>query len=696
MEGKILIICFTILLCISQINFAQERGVGNRAVSNLPPKEKRWALLIGVSQYEDGNITSLPGANNDAKALRDALRDYAGFDEKQIIMLTTDEPKDRQPTKNNILRYLGNLNGMIPKDGLLIVAFSGHGLERQKRPFLLASDTPYNDNIRVLERTALNVSNDFKELIRDTGVGQVIILLDACRNDPSSGRSSSDNLLSEAYKNGFSFDVKNKEILAFATLYATSLGERAYEYTSQNKGYFTWAFIEGLKGAAANQKGEVTLGNLVKFIEKQVPKQVKIDLGSNKLQRPFSVIEGYKSDELVIGISNYRESLSTASIPPTANEAIFWQTIEKSNQTKDFYIYLDKCLNGEFNGTYKTIAENNIGRLKKEATNAWSKFSGIARNLIKYAWIEPFSEEMAEVELDGKWGFVDKTGREIIPPKYDSVGPFSEGLAVVRMGTSTNSKAGFVDKTGREVIPLKYESAGDFSEGLALTKVNGKQVFIDKSERQIISLNYENMDSFSEGLAPAKSNGKWGFIDKSGSQIIAFKYDLVESFSENLALVTLGGKKGFIDKTGKEIIPIKYNDAESFAEGLAIVEINNKKGAIDKTGKEIIQLRFSELGKFSEDLAAAQLDDKWGFIDKTGKEIIPFQFEEAGKFEEGIAPIGMGDNLGFINKMGKIIISAKYDDQIWSRNIWKEGYVPVKLDGKQGFVDIYGNEYFDF
>lgn len=303
MKSKVFILCFTILLIFGQIVFGQEKGVGNRTVSKLPAKEKRWALIIGVSRYEDGNITPLPGANNDARALRDALRDYAGFDEKQIITLTTDETKDRQPTQNNILRYLGNLKGTVPKDGLLLVAFSGHGIERNNRAFLLASDTPYNDNVKVLERTALSVTEDFKELIRDTGVGQVVILLDACRNDPSSGRSSSDNALTEAYKNGFSFDVRNREVEAFATLYATSIGERAYEYTRENKGYFTLAFIEALKGGAANEKGEVTLGGLIRYVEKYVPQQVKIDLGSNKLQRPFSIIEGYKADELVLGIS---------------------------------------------------------------------------------------------------------------------------------------------------------------------------------------------------------------------------------------------------------------------------------------------------------------------------------------------------------------------------------------------------------
>jgi hypothetical protein len=38
---------------------------------------------------------------------------------------------------------------------------------------------------------------------------------------------------------------------------------------------------------------------------------------------------------------------------------------------------------------------------------------------------------MAAVEFNNKWGFIDKTGKELIPFKYDDCLNFSEGLAGV-------------------------------------------------------------------------------------------------------------------------------------------------------------------------------------------------------------------------------------------------------------------------
>jgi hypothetical protein len=68
----------------------------------------------------------------------------------------------------------------------------------------------------------------------------------------------------------------------------------------------------------------------------------------------------------------------------------------------------------------------------------------------------------------------------VIPPQYDAdfyVIEFSEGLAPVQVG----GKFGFIDKTGKMVIPPKYDDAFSFSEGLALVKIGDKFRYIDKT-----------------------------------------------------------------------------------------------------------------------------------------------------------------------------------------------------------------------
>ncbi len=271
------------------------------AVKTLPGAAKRYALIIGVDKYADTQISTLNGASNDSRSLAQALAAYGGFPANQVILLNSNQPGERQPTRGNILRRLSNLATVVPKDGLLLFAFAGHGIERDGQAYLLPSDAQVNGDVKLLEETAINV-NQVKMWIKQTEVRQVLMILDACRNEPDmrGARGDADNPLTPAYTRAFDFDRRNHEVEAFATLYATAIGHRAYEYREKKQGYFTFALVEAMKGAANNFRGEVTLGSLIEYIQNSVPQRVALDLGKGKVQKPFAVVEGYKADELVI------------------------------------------------------------------------------------------------------------------------------------------------------------------------------------------------------------------------------------------------------------------------------------------------------------------------------------------------------------------------------------------------------------
>lgn len=292
------------------------RGIkiqSTESIKTLPAKSLRYALVIGVDQYADTQITTLGGASNDAKTLANALIRYAGFPPEQVTLLASDQPFERLPTRGNILRRLSNMAAVVPPEGLLLISFAGHGIERGGQAFLLPSDSQVSNDVDLLEQTAINVAQ-VKDRIKKIGVKQVLMILDACRNDPV-GRANADNPLTTAYTRGFNFDLQNREVQAFATLYATEVGHRAYEYKEKKQGYFTWALVEALKGGAANEKGEVTLATLVKYLQERVPKRVLQDLGPGKDQKPFAVIEGYRADELIISAPDAKASASQPYVP---------------------------------------------------------------------------------------------------------------------------------------------------------------------------------------------------------------------------------------------------------------------------------------------------------------------------------------------------------------------------------------------
>ena len=65
----------------------------------------------------------------------------------------------------------------------------------------------------------------------------------------------------------------------------------------------------------------------------------------------------------------------------------------------------------------------------------------------------------------GKWGFKNKDGKVVVEPKYWLVYyKFDEGMCPV---VNEEKKVGFIDETGKLVIPCKYMHALNFKDGLA-------------------------------------------------------------------------------------------------------------------------------------------------------------------------------------------------------------------------------------
>lgn len=258
------------------------------------------------------------------------------------------------------------------------------------------------------------------------------------------------------------------------------------------------------------------------------------------------------------------------------------------------------------------------------------------------------------------------------------IGYFNEGLAQLWVYGTGGTKTGYIDKTGKVVIPAEYGTTGKFSEGLASVEKDGKFGFIDKTGKAVIPFQYpwteygRPLDEFHEGLAAVLKDGSFGYIDKTGAEVIPFRFDYGLSFSEGLAAVKKDGKWGFIDKTGAEIIPFQYGNASSFSEGLAAVEKDGVWGFIDKTGAEVIPFQYDDVFSFSEGLAAMQEDGKWGYIDKAGKLVIPCKYEGgATPFSGGFAVVydfynderssnpQMRPMAGIIDKTGKEVVPPK-------------------------------------
>jgi hypothetical protein len=75
------------------------------------------------------------------------------------------------------------------------------------------------------------------------------------------------------------------------------------------------------------------------------------------------------------------------------------------------------------------------------------------------------------------WGFIDKTGKEVIHPQYVAVHyNFVEGLAVVDMyDEHMDTMTGYIDKNGNEAVKFNLDFSGTpFNNGQAVVADGGQ------------------------------------------------------------------------------------------------------------------------------------------------------------------------------------------------------------------------------
>ena len=318
-------------------------------------------------------------------------------------------------------------------------------------------------------------------------------------------------------------------------------------------------------------------------------------------------------------------------------------------------------------------------------------------------------------------GFIDKTGKLVIGfdrlPAEAQIGTFSDGFASICFADKPPSiysmHCGYIDQTGRIVIPPRFVLSTQFSEGLAWVRTETFVGFINHLGHLAFELPESFSWGFREGLAAVVTRTGSGFIDTTGRFISTKRYDQVESFSDGLAAVAEGrwqeARYGFIDKTGEVVIPLRFvprhdqlgsMSLSRFTEGLAPVMFGNLYGYINHKGDTVIQPAFRNAGLFSEGLASVTTaDGQKGYIDKAGLFIIKLTSGTGGTFKEGLATwavqVDGRTKLGYIDRTGKTIVEPKFDAAFDFVDGIGEVYFSDKITSASGPVTRTGHGYID-
>ena len=96
-------------------------------------------------------------------------------------------------------------------------------------------------------------------------------------------------------------------------------------------------------------------------------------------------------------------------------------------------------------------------------------------------------------DKDGRWGLIDRNGKEVLPFEYGYVYGFEDQVTPVER----QGKMGVVDISGKEVIPFNYDIVSCPYEGTVYWVCNGKKwQLIDKTGNMLTPLRYDEVFAF--------------------------------------------------------------------------------------------------------------------------------------------------------------------------------------------------------
>ena len=276
------------------------------------------------------------------------------------------------------------------------------------------------------------------------------------------------------------------------------------------------------------------------------------------------------------------------------------------------------------------------------------------------------SGRLLKFSVDKKWGLINKSGKVLLPATYDELNYLYPGLLKSSVISGYKKQYGLVDTTGKVLLAADYGS---------------------------IDLDYENKKLIHLAIA---SDGfeKRGTMNIDGKMLLKPIYDEIFDLKNGLIRVKLNGKYGLITKNEKFVIkPIYDGLYVQLTSHIAIVEQVRKKGVVDLNGNKMIALVYDQLYP-AKDNYIFKNDGKWGIMNQREKVLTTLDYQSISPGYNCFI-VQLNGKMGLMDVDGKLITPIKYDRFSNDSFTMKQGLAEVRLDGRRGTIDRYGNEYFE-
>ncbi|MEB1807351.1 MAG: WG repeat-containing protein [Bacillaceae bacterium] len=292
-----------------------------------------------------------------------------------------------------------------------------------------------------------------------------------------------------------------------------------------------------------------------------------------------------------------------------------------------------------------------------------------------YESILPFSEGRAIVVDSAGFKVVDEKGTVLTSKPYNFIASYEEERAVFSDRSANGQYLyGYLDRSGQEIIPLQFEYANDFKDEKALVRLtNRNYALIDKKGTILNTYAYHMMSGFSEGLSAFRKtlDDPFGYVDENGNIVIEPQFSIALPFQEGRAVVNIidgiNNRYGLIDRQGKFIIQAQYNDILQLGEGRvalgkAIIADKPYIGSIyaiaTSDGRRLTDFEYDTVSPYKKGLSSVTQDQYTFFIDQSGNRAKNYPVVQGTgilTLENGVIKAFVDQRVMYFDRLGRTI-----------------------------------------
>lgn len=163
-----------------------------------------------------------------------------------------------------------------------------------------------------------------------------------------------------------------------------------------------------------------------------------------------------------------------------------------------------------------------------------------------------FDEDgLCAVCREGEHCFIDTSGRVFLKPECESLDPFFEQIAVIQR----NGKKGCIDMAGDVVVPIVHDDVQGSSEGLLGVLSNDVWRIVDRCGMPISDCGFEWVGRFAEGYAVVCQAGKSGLIGHDGRFLVPPMFGRLHGFRRSYAAALTSAEMVYVRLDGKVVRP---------------------------------------------------------------------------------------------------------------------------------------------